>query len=62
MDENKTEPITLVRAIRDHLMLPGEGITRFREEYAKLTDKDKAELVEAFNKQGIYVKPHEVKV
>lgn len=49
------KPISLLVAIRKHLMLEGEGMTAVKEQWAKLTDLDKTDLVQYFNEADIHV-------
>lgn len=46
------EKRTLIGLTKEYLSLPGEGFKEFSDEYKKLTEQDKADLVEAFKAMG----------
>ena len=43
---------SLIGLAKEHLGLPGETLPEFSAQYKKLTDKDKADLVEGFKALG----------
>lgn len=45
--------MTLLQAVRTNLLLPGETLAQLRDQWAKLTEKDKADFVEWFAVIGI---------
>lgn len=45
--------MTMLKAIREHLLLPGEAMSV--TEYKKLTDQDKEELKAEFLKVGVEI-------
>ena len=51
------EPITLLSACREHLLLPGESLADFREMWKKLTEADKADLTRWFEEIKIKIQP-----
>lgn len=46
--------MTLIKAVREHLLLPGETIGDFTRMFKQLTDTDKADLSEQFEKEFDY--------
>lgn len=51
------EPKALSILVKEYLSLPGETFAKFRDEWQKLTEKDKEDLHQEFEKMGIPVKP-----
>lgn len=54
MSEDKIK-MTLMRAVREHLLLPGETLAHMREMWTKLTDKDKEDLTLWFGEIGVQI-------
>lgn len=50
MEQTQTETKSLVKRLMEFFQM---NATELRKEYAQLSDKDKQELVDAFNKAGM---------
>lgn len=49
-----SEPVSFVSRCKEYFgLLPGQTLMEFSAELKKLTPKDRAELVESFNKMGL---------
>lgn len=51
------EQLTLMIAIRKHLMLPGEGIAEIKKSMESLTPQDKLDLTRDFAAIGVEIIP-----
>jgi hypothetical protein len=49
--------MSLLRAIREHLTIPGDDLPKLREMYTALTEQDKADLSTYFGAIGIEIVP-----
>lgn len=50
-----TKQMTFATAVKEHLMLPGEGAGQIIQEMKKLTDQDKEDLKAEFLKIGVEI-------
>ena len=48
------EQITFLKAMVNHLKLPSESLTDFRREYSRLTERDKLDLRQQFEREFGY--------
>jgi hypothetical protein len=49
------EPRSLTALLKEHILLPGESLSDLRDQFKKLTEKDKKELRMAFVEMGFPV-------